>query len=333
MSESPAVAVLVLNWNGVEHLRELLPSLRAAVAATSIPVSVIVVDNRSTGPDVEFVRREFPEFEVVIADENDFLFSLNPVVARRSEEIVVILNNDMRVEPDFLEPLVAHFEKPDVFAATARVMSWDGTEQTSGRRLIQLRRGWLYKQWDMRAEVAAYTVEAGGGSSAYRRAMFVELGGFDPIYRPGYYEDLDLSYRAWKRGWATVFEPRSVIYHRVNASFDVHFDSAGRRRRERFEANLARNHALFTVRNVGGPAFLALFLLMLPIRIVRSRLSGNRASASGLMAALRLLPRALRERARLGGSRRLSDAAIVAAVRDRAYRPRTVTPLSTVGSP
>lgn len=333
MSPSPSVAVMVLNWNGVEHLRALLPSLREAVAATPFPVSVVVVDNRSTGPDVEFVREEFPEFEVVVAERNDYLFSLNPVVAGRDEDIVIILNNDMRVDPHFVAPLVEHFESPDVFAATARVMTWDGRTQTTGRRQIQLRRGWLYKQWDMSPGAATYSVEAGGGSSAYRRWMFVELGGFDPVYRPGYYEDLDLSYRAWQRGWTTVFEPRSIIHHRVNASFDVHFDSRSQRRRERFEANLARNHALFTLLNVGGPSFLAWFLVMLPIRIVRNRLSGNGAIARGLMAALPMLPRALRERARRRVFRRLPDAAIAAAVRDRAPSPPSGALTTTAGMP
>ena len=101
----------------------------------------------------------------------------------------------------------------------------------------------------------------------------------------------------------------------------MHFDSASQRRRDRFESNLARNHALFTVQNVGGSAFLAWFLLMLPIRVVRNRLSGNGAMARGLMAAVPMLPRALRERFRRGASRRVPDEAIAAAVRGRTPTP------------
>jgi GT2 family glycosyltransferase len=313
---APSVAVLVLNWNGINHLRELLPSLREAVAATPFGVSVVVVDNRSTEPDVEYVRREFPDFEVEIAERNDFLFSLNPIVARRSEEVVVILNNDMRVEPDFLPPLVEHFAAPDVFAVMAKVMNWDGSEQTTGQRLVDLRRGWLYKSWNMSADVATYTVEAGGGCSAYRRSMFVELGGFDPLFRPGYYEDLDLSYRAWQYGWSSIFEPRSVIYHRIGGTL---YDPS---KKQRFETHLSRNQALFIAKNVGGAGFLAHFLAMLPVRIVRNRLAGNRAASAGLIAALPHLPRALRGRGRRGRSRRLSDASIAAAVRGRPSIPR-----------
>jgi GT2 family glycosyltransferase len=306
---SPGCAVLVLNWNGVQHLRELLPSLREAVAATPFPVAVVVVDNRSTEPDVAWVRANFPEFEVVIAERNDFLFSLNPIAAARPEEIVVILNNDMRVEPDFLLPLVEAFDDPSVFASTAKVMNWDGSQQTTAPRWMEVRRWWMHKWWEMSIEAPAHTFEAGGGCSAYRRWMFAELGGYDPLYRPGYYEDVDLTYRAWQRGWSSVYEPRSVIYHRVGATL---YD---RSKQERFETNLARNHALFTMKNVEGWGFLAIYLLLLPVRIVRNRMIGNRAVAAGLAAAASRLPAALRGRLRASRPDRLSHAAIAALVR------------------
>jgi GT2 family glycosyltransferase len=141
--------------------------------------------------------------------------------------------------------------------------------------------------------------------------MFVALGGFDPLYRPGYFEDLDLSYRGWRCGWRSIYEPRSVIYHRVGGTL---YDPA---RQDRFETHLARNQALFTVKNVGGAAFLAAWLLLLPVRIVRNRLAGNRAISAGLLRSLPHLISALRARVRRPGPVRLSDTAIAAAVRGR----------------
>ncbi len=82
----PSCAILVLNWNGIPHLRDLLPSLRAATAAMPGSVALVLVDNRSTEPDVEWTRTQFPNVEVVVAQHNDYLFSLNPVVAARREE-------------------------------------------------------------------------------------------------------------------------------------------------------------------------------------------------------------------------------------------------------
>lgn len=69
--ELPSCAILVLNWNGRRHLDILLPSLRAAVARFGSPVPIVVVDNRSTEPDVAYVRETFPDVEVVIAERNE----------------------------------------------------------------------------------------------------------------------------------------------------------------------------------------------------------------------------------------------------------------------
>ncbi len=285
-----SVAILVLNWNGIPHLELLIPTLRAAVARYGEPVPIVVVDNRSTKGDVAWLREHCPDVEVVVAERNDYLFSLNPIVAARPEDIVVILNNDMRVDADFLAPLVAHFADETVFGATARVLDWDGTRQTTGQRLMRIRHCWYYQWWDLAVRRPVYTLDAGGGCAAFRRSFFVALGGFDPLYRPAYFEDVDLSYRAWMRGWRTVFEPRSVIYHREGATLQ------DRARESRFRTLLARNQALFTMKNVGEWGFLAGYLALIPWRMLRGFSRGDPYTARGLLAALPRAPRAVANR-------------------------------------
>ncbi|NUQ20465.1 MAG: glycosyltransferase, partial [Gemmatimonadaceae bacterium] len=176
--------LMVLNYNGRRHLDDCFSSLLVAASRSKHECRVVCVDNRSTEPDVEYLREHFPEVEVVVAERNDFLFSLNAVVAAREEEIVVILNNDMRFDPDFVDPLVEHMADPDVFGVGARPLDWDGTGQQNAARRGWIERGWFYKRWATELEGASHTLEAPGGASAYRRWMFVELGGFDPLYRP-----------------------------------------------------------------------------------------------------------------------------------------------------
>jgi GT2 family glycosyltransferase len=288
-------AIVVLNWNGVEHLRLLLPSLEAAVAAYGSPVPIVVVDNRSTQGDVAWVRAEHPTVDVVVAERNDYLFSLNPIVAGRSEDVVIILNNDMRVDAGFIAPLVAHFSDPAVFGASARVLDWDGATDTTGQRRMVVKHWWYYQWWDMTVIAGGQpvpTLDAGGGCAAFRRTYFAELGGFDPLYRPAYFEDVDLSYRAWMRGWRTVFEPRSIIYHRIGATL---WDKA---RDARHRAHLARNQALFTVKNVSGWGFLAGYLALVPLRMLRGSLSGDSHTARGLWQAIPRMGRAIAARVR-----------------------------------
>ena len=304
METEPTCAVLVLNWNGRQHLAQLLPSLQGARTAFGRHVALVVVDNRSSGDDVAWTRATFPDIEIVVTPRNDYLFSLNAVVAARREDVVVILNNDMRVDAGFLAPLVAHFADPAIFAVAAAVYEWDGSAPQTGVRRIRFERGWLTHWFEKDPARSAYTAEAGGGCSAYHRARFAGLGGFDRLFRPGYWEDFDLTYRAWRRGWPSVFEPRSVIYHRGGATLGRTLDDPALRRL------LVRNQTLCLLKAVSGWRFAAQLLLRLPYRVCYHAALGERAVAAGMLAAVPRLPRALLGRTRLGAAR-LSDADIV----------------------
>jgi GT2 family glycosyltransferase len=288
----PTCAVLVLNWNGIAHLRYLLPSLDAAVARLGRPVPIVVVDNRSTQSDVSWIRSTHPAVEVVVARRNDYLFSLNEAVDARSEDVVVILNNDMRVDPNCLEPLLRHFADETVFGATANVYDWEGTRHTTGQRRVRHEHGWLYQWWIREVDHPTYTLEAGGGCAAFRRAFFSQLGGFDRLYHPAYFEDVDLSYRAWQQGWRTVYEPRSVMYHRIGATLTT----PGRE--SRTNRLLARNHGLCVVKNVGGWGTALMNIALLPVRTAKAVIRGDRDGAIGLLMALSRVPTALVSRAR-----------------------------------
>jgi GT2 family glycosyltransferase len=286
-----SACLLILNYNGLEHLEACLSSAVAAAAEYGdARCRVVLVDNRSTDTSVAFTRERFPGVEVVISPVNDFLFSLNAVAAARGEDVAIVLNNDMRFEKDFVAPLVGRFSDPEVFAVGARILDWEGATDTVGPRCARIRACWFHKWWMLDDQHAALSLEACGGAAAYRRTMFVELGGFDPLYRPGYYEDLDLSYRAWARGWKVVYEPGSRVYHKTSASMLARYGDSGKARL------LYRNHLLFTVKNIGGAAFLLGFLLLLPLRAVRPLLIGYRVPFFGFLRALPALPLALRRR-------------------------------------
>jgi GT2 family glycosyltransferase len=289
---APSACVLVPNFNGLEHLQACLSSLVTAAGRAGAGCAIVLVDNQSTDESVAFTRRHFPAVEVVVSPKNDYLFSLNAVARSRGEDVVIVVNNDMRFDPEFIARLLPHFSDVAVFAVGAAIRTWDGTADTVGPRCARVARCWFYKWWSCERQEAALTLEASGGAAAYRRSMFVELGGFDPLYRPGYYEDLDLSYRAWRRGWNVVYEPGSRAYHRESATMVARFGTSGKARL------LYRNHLLFSVKNIGGPAFLAGFLLLLPYRVLRPLTYGYWVPLAGLVRALPQFPRAFARRCR-----------------------------------
>lgn len=293
---SASCCLMVLNYNGRKHLDDCLGTLLEAARRSTHRCSVVCLDNRSTEPDVEYVRARYPDVEVVVAERNDYLFSLNPAVAARPEEFVVLLNNDMRFDPGFVDPLLEHFRDPEVFAVGSQLMQWDGSGPQNAARRGWTHNAWFYKGWSPRSGGAQYSLEACGGAAAFRRWMFVELGGFDPLFRPGYYEDLDLSYRGWARGWKSVFEPRSIVYHKESVSMKEAFGEAGKTRMH------FRNHVLFTAKNIGDWRFLALFLLALPVRALRPLAEGRVFPLLGVLAAVPRLGRALAGRRRGRGA-------------------------------
>lgn len=286
---NPSCALLILSYNGKAHLDACLSTALDAAGSLGSACPVILVDNRSTEDDVDYVHRKFPEVQVIIAKKNDYLFSLNEVVEQRPEEVVIILNNDMKFDRGFIAPLLRYFEDPDVFAVTAKVLDWDGSRTTTGKRTGRFRHFWFYKKWDHEVKSACFTLDAGGGCAAFRRKMFLALKGFDPLYRPGYYEDTDISYRAWKNGWKVIYEPESVIYHKIGATFN----KGGT---ENVTRLIMRNHVLFTAKNCGGMLFLAGYLLLLPWRAVHNYLKGNKPLFYGILEAFQKLPLALSQR-------------------------------------
>jgi GT2 family glycosyltransferase len=217
-----SVCLAILNYNGKKHLEHLLPTACAAAKNFSGTCAVVVLDNQSTADDVAWIEREFPSVQTIVAPKNDFLFSYNWLAQQRTEDILVLLNNDLKVDHDFLAPLIRHFQSPEVFSVSARSYDWNGTEVTSGPARLKFNNGFYSWNFDTQHQKTCYTLFASGGFMAVDRNKFVELGGFNRLFYPAYCEDLDICFRAWRRGWCCIYEPDSRVWHRHQATWSDH---------------------------------------------------------------------------------------------------------------
>ena len=217
-----SVCLAILNYNGKKHLEHLLPTACAAAKNFSGTCAVVVLDNQSTDDDTASIEREFPSVQVIVAPKNNFLFSYNWLAPKRTEEILVFLNNDLKVAPNFQTPLVRHFESPDVFSVSARSYDWNGGEVTSGPARLQFNNGFYSWKFDTEHQNRCHTLFTSGGFMAVDRKKFVELGGFNLLFYPAYCEDLDICFRAWRRGWRCIYEPDSHVWHRHQATWSNH---------------------------------------------------------------------------------------------------------------
>lgn len=218
MPFQPRAAILVLNFSGRRHLERCLPSL----AQLSYPnASVVVVDNGSTDDSLAFVRANHPDVKVLALGANrGFAPAYNIAVRESDADVVVLLNNDTTVEPDWLGQLIDVLDRHQAAAAASLMLDWDGCHiDFAGVLPTFLGHSW---QVDHGMPVGRSYQEqpllfACGGSVAIRRQAFLDVGGFDDDYF-AYFEDLDLGWRMSLAGYTTVLAPRAITYHRLHAT-------------------------------------------------------------------------------------------------------------------
>ena len=295
-------SVIILNWNGEGYLRELLPSVKVAVERAAGDHEVIVVDNGSTDGSGDLVRQDHPWVRLVCLPRNLFFIGGNRAgVQAATRDILVFLNNDMRVEPEFLVELLAPFGPPDLFAVTARIEIEGGSEET-GRTRGCFGRSQLYHVKTERGGDLIPVLWAGGGSSAFDRAKYLELGGFEDLYSPCYVEDVSLCYQAWRRGWRSLHAPGSVVHHLRRGTSERLLGGAGLERLQ------YRNRELFFWRSVTDPTLLLARAFHLPWDLMKgARMADFPLRWAALANVLLRLPRALLARERGRPRYRLSD--------------------------
>lgn len=212
----PPVSLIIPNFNGADLLRKNLPSVLAAAEHHGGAWEVLVVDDASRDASLEVLAREFPQVTPIVHERNQgFAAAVHSGVTAAAHDCLILLNSDVRPDPDFIRPLVRHLADPEVFAVTPLVVDAQERPGEESWRCYRLRRGRLrLRDWGARIPPSPVeTLFASGGSMAVTKTRFNELGGFLPLFQPFYSEDADLGLRAWRRGWPTLFEPASRVIH------------------------------------------------------------------------------------------------------------------------
>jgi GT2 family glycosyltransferase len=281
--------IVILNYNGEEMLAKCLLSIAEAVRHAKTPMAVTILDNLSTDKSETYVRQNHPEMEFVKAPKNLVLVSYNDYLKTISEPVAILLNNDIRVDPNFIDPLVEKFEEdPKTFLVAPRIHSFDGSsvEGVDTRARMKFGMFWAssrYPGYEAQTMVPSATFASGFG--AVSREKFLRLGGYDPLYFPGIMEDMDLCLKAQRAGYHLYYEPRSLVYHMGQASFKNAFSDLRR------ETLACRNTFLFMWKTFHGIRFWAVHLFFLPPRMIWMLLRGRWGFAIGFFEALGRLGR------------------------------------------
>ncbi len=306
------VSIVIPTFNGKNFLQENLPYLKESLKVYPYDSEILIVDNGSTDNTVNFLAQYYPDIRLLINQTNrGFGPAVNRGVKEAKHDIVILLNNDIRVESDFIEPLTRHFDDTAIFAVVSKSIADVGGRKINESVTIPgFDDGCLFSHQPLvhdpglKIEETCTNLHASGGFGAFNRKKFLELGGFDNIYHPFYYEDIDLSYQAWKRGWQVLYEPRSVVYHRSHGTTrKVATDNFINRIEQ-------RNKFLFTWKNISDLKLLAKHLRGLAKILLCASLPDRKREKYLLLCflmALKKLPKVLHYRRKNDKYTKLSD--------------------------
>ncbi len=216
-------SIIIVTWNGLHHLKRFFPS----VAATDYPdYEIIIADNNSSDGTKEWLKEHYPEVKIAAFDDNyGYTGGNNRAVPFADKDLLLFLNNDVEVTPNWLHGLSAVFEtnkevaivqpkllsveEPDHFeyaGAAGGYLDTLGYPFCRGRILDTVEQD--DGQYDQQAEITW----ASGAAFAIQKEVFTELGGFDEDFE-FHMEEIDLCWRTLNSGLKAVFTPESTVYH------------------------------------------------------------------------------------------------------------------------
>lgn len=276
-----SVSIVIPNWNGGHLLVKNLPY----VLASAPQAEIIVADDASTDNSIEVLRKQFPDIKrVENKKQQGFSGNVNSGVAEASGDIVILLNTDVRPEKDFLVPLLSRFSDSNVAAVGCLEKSHEKEGVVlRGRGMARWEKGFfIHSKGDVNVTDTAWV---SGGSSAYRRSIWNELGGMDTIYNPFYWEDIDLSYQMLKSGYSIGFEPKSIVHHfheegKIKTSYT----------QDEVKRIVYRNQFIFLWKNISDMRVWAEYCLWIPVRLTQALL---RRDTNMLRGYLMVFPKLL----------------------------------------
>ena len=216
------IAVVILNWNGVQLLEQFLPS----VLQYSPEATVYVADNASTDDSISFVLANFPSVKIVKNDSNlGFAGGYNEALKHIDADIYALVNSDIEVSKNWLQPILKTFEnEPETAIIQPKILDYKNKEYFEyagaaggfideygypycrGRIFDTLEKD--YGQYDDNCEI----FWASGACFFIRSSVYKELKGFDADFF-AHQEEIDLCWRAINNGYKIKYNSESVVYH------------------------------------------------------------------------------------------------------------------------
>jgi GT2 family glycosyltransferase len=271
------VTFIVPSYNQRDFMDVCLPPLLAEAGEEH---QVILVDDGSNDDTTSYVGRRYPRVRVICMQRNrGFTGAVMAGIKACDTPLFALINSDVKVRPGFLSAMLPHFDAAETFAVCSRIDLPGGSQVETGN--VAPAFAGILEPYHVAPTDAGPILYAGGASSLYHRARYQALGGFETIYRPFYWEDIELGYRAWRRGWRSLFEPGASVWHQRRACIGRRFGDAYA------DETFLKNALLFVWKNVRDRGLLAQHSGYVWARLISEILDGD---GTMCRATLRALP-------------------------------------------
>ncbi len=211
------ISVVIPNFNGAKLLAKNLPKLVGLLEKSKLEYELILADDASSDDSIKQLEKftvHGSRFTVIRNEKNrGFASTIDAGIRAAKGEVVFTIKTDSVPESaDYFMVMLDHLKNPSVFSVSAALKTREnGKEEIRGSGEIYFEKGYfLNRRGSNLAKTSAWS---DGSASAFRRDLYLKIGGFDKLYNPFYWEDVDLGYRAWKAGYQIDFEPNAVLLH------------------------------------------------------------------------------------------------------------------------
>jgi len=280
MKYTKSVSVVIPSWNSESQMKQNLPYVFKA--AQAVGAEIVIVDDNSQYDDsagyLKSLGKKIRFFENTT--NGGFSETVNRGVKEAKGDIIMLLNTDVRPSPDCFSNALKYFEDNTIYAVGFNSgEAWMGGEWKDG-----LFHHFKVEPTTKNKNKVNPSLWASGGQAAFDRRKWLTLGGMDLLYKPFYWEDTDMGYNAWKRGWQVLWGPDCNCVHDHQKSV-----IASNFTKEFVMATAQRNQFLFIWKNITDRGFMQSHLLKMPYYLLKFPLP--------VLRALTYLPSVLRNRA------------------------------------
>lgn len=281
-------SIVVPVFNNKEILPLCFPSVAQLLRNENVS-EILVVDDCSTDSTPDWILKNYPEVKLIRNEKNlGFGKTCYNGIKQAKSDWIILLNSDIKIESDIIAPLIDSVNRNiDLFTVSFYSFNEKG-ERFEGRKLFMPKTG-LYKTrnnytGDYINGRLYETFYSCGGHCLLSKEKFLLLNGFSTVFEPFYWEDADLSYRAMKRGWKVLFDPRCKVTH-------CHKGSIRSSNSARLISMIqTRNKMLFFWKNVSSPLLWIYHISGMSFRVLTSWIAGDFIFYSALIRALARLP-------------------------------------------